>query len=161
MIGHDKQNLTGVHFTSKYLRDMSMCHLAFFMKVDISPSIENPPVLYTIVWHSYLKGVVIFTGRGAVYFGGTRIFWGGLRGGPVFTGSKGGPEFFRGPREGTRIFFSRGGTRSFIIYVRAELCTFTGGGDQNFPPGDQNFLCMQRISSFSGGASQIDGPPSR
>ncbi len=46
--------------------------------------------------------------RGGAYVcGGTRIFWGGQRGGPVFlVGQRVGPEFFEGQRGGGSTFFS-------------------------------------------------------
>ncbi len=65
-----------------------------------------------------LKGAIIFYREGgAVYlWGGTRIFLGGLRGGPVFFHwVKGGDQNFLGVQEGgTRIFFQEGGTRFFF-----------------------------------------------
>ena len=61
-----------------------------------------------------LRELLFFTVReGRLFVGRTRIFWGGLRGGTSFfpLGQRGGPEFFRGPRGGTRIFFQDVRTR--------------------------------------------------
>ncbi len=54
-----------------------------------------------------LKGAIIFY-RGPSVCGGTKIFWGGLRGGANFyRGKERGQNFFLGPSGGGPEFFSR------------------------------------------------------
>ena len=74
----------------------------------------------------FIKGAIIFTGRGAVYLWGDQTFFGGDQ---FFSLGQMGAEFLRGPRVRTRIFFKRGNQ---TFYVRGELYSFMG--DHNFFP---------------------------
>ena len=92
---------------------------------------------------SKVKGAIIFYGEGGGRLfvgGGTRIFLGSLRGGPIFFQllKRGGPEFFRGPRGGDQIFFQELGPDFFAPSAQFFIISHL-----------KKFKCHRRNFSFT------------
>ncbi len=102
-----------------------------------------------IVNQSVHQKELFFTRRWAVSLWGTRIFWGGQRGVPVFffQWAKGGAEFFYGQRGGGPNFFYAQKIVIALYFAHAkggpECFREAKEGDQNFSPwakgGTKNF----------------------